>query len=248
MRHDQLFHAIYGALHQQQCGICAQALRGVQRFLDGYMYERVNDPWSRSELINARGFCNTHAWQLTQGFDSASGLTILYHHLLTEFIDAFARSIAAAPVSSGGRRMLALLGGQSHPGAREIREWLAPRTPCPACTDQWETESRYTWSAAQALPDHDFRARYEGSLGLCVRHLAAVMDLTTSASDLDWLTQTEQHIIRTLLQDLSEFWRKHDYRFRHEPITTGEATSWTRALHKYVGAPGLVWPDGSSRA
>jgi hypothetical protein len=50
-----------------------------------------------------------------------------------------------------------------------------------------------------------------------------------------------------LLRDLSEFWRKHDYRFRHEPITTGEATSWKRVLHKYVGAPGLVWPDGSSR-
>jgi hypothetical protein len=53
MRGDQLFHAICKALSPQECGVCAQALDGIKRFLDGYMYERVNDPWSRAELIDA---------------------------------------------------------------------------------------------------------------------------------------------------------------------------------------------------
>jgi hypothetical protein len=246
MRRDQLFHAVYGALSAQECGICAQVLVGTQRFLDAYMYERINDPWSRSELIDARGFCNAHAWQLTQGFDSASGLTILYHHLLQEFLDAFTRITEQGLVPAGGRRMLSILGNQHSPAAQEVKGWLAPRTLCPACADQRDTEERYTWAAAQALSDDDFRARYESGIGFCFRHLTAVMDQAPSASDLEWLTQAERHIMETLLRDLSEFWRKHDYRFRHEPISPGEATSWKRVLHKYVGAPGLARSGGAA--
>ncbi|MDR7417647.1 MAG: DUF6062 family protein [Armatimonadota bacterium] len=247
MRRDQLFHAVYQALDAERCGICAQALNGVQRFLDSFMYERVTDSWTREEFIRARGFCNTHAWQLARGLTNASGLTILYHHLLHDFVEAYRRMVAAAPVSPAGRSMAALFGGRPEPRAREIGDWLAPRASCPACADQRETESRYAWAAAHALSDPDFRARYETSLGFCLRHLTKVLELATSAPDVEWLTAAEQRIAESLLQDLSEFWRKHDYRFHHEPISTGEATSWTRVLHKWTGAPGLVWPEQAPR-
>ena len=44
-----------------------------------------------------------------------------------------------------------------------------------------------------------------------------------------------------LIHGLSEFWRKHDYRFHHEAITDAEAASWKRVVYKFVGAPGMVW-------
>ncbi len=50
MQRDQLFHAVYEALSPGHCAVCQVSLEGVQRFLDGFMYERVNDPWSRERL------------------------------------------------------------------------------------------------------------------------------------------------------------------------------------------------------
>jgi hypothetical protein len=39
----------------------------------------------------------------------------------------------------------------------------------------------------------------------------------------------------TLMQELEEFIRKNDYRFREEAMTQQEETSWTRVLDVVVG-------------
>jgi hypothetical protein len=241
MQRDQLFHAVYEALSPGHCAICSLSLKGVQRFLDGFMYERVNDPWSREELIRARGFCAGHAWWLTRIQNSPSGVAILYRHLLEEFRNAFARSVAQRPAAASASGLMALLGNSRSDMAREIGEWLVPRRSCPACEDQREAESRYLWATAHALSDADFCERYEHSLGLCLRHLTALMDGVDAPAELEWLVRVEDVILQGLLRDLAEFWRKHDYRFRHEPMSDAEAAAWKRVLHKYVGAPGLVW-------
>jgi hypothetical protein len=40
-----------------------------------------------------------------------------------------------------------------------------------------------------------------------------------------------------LRDELDELIRKHDYRFRSEPISDREAVSWTRAVAALVGEP-----------
>ncbi|MDR7542699.1 MAG: DUF6062 family protein [Armatimonadota bacterium] len=240
MQHDQLFLAVYHALDWQHCAVCHLSVQGVERLIDGFLYERVNDPWTREDLLASRGFCAAHAWRLTHILDSQTGIAIVYRHLLQEFYDTFITE-AAGRVSQPVGLRLALFGGSNGGLGRSLSAWLTPQRPCLACADQWQAEERYTWATAQALPDEDFRARYASSLGLCLRHLATVMTQTESSSDLEWLTNAERALLEGLLNDLSEFWRKHDYRFRHEPMSQGEATSWQRVLHKYVGAPGVVW-------
>lgn len=241
MQRDQLFYAVYAALDPTHCAICRLCVTGAQRFLDGFLYERVNDPWSRTAFIEARGFCATHAWQLATIFDCATGTAIVYRHLIEQFHQAFIDLTSERALVAAGRRVLS--GRRTRRGtlARAVRAWLEPRRPCPACSDQWDAEDRYLWATAQALPDPDFRARYEAGLGLCLRHLTDAMRQVGKEASFRWLVETERGLIEQLMQDLAEFWRNHDYRFREESMSEGERTAWRRVLHKVIGAPGMVW-------
>ncbi|MDR7484540.1 MAG: DUF6062 family protein [Armatimonadota bacterium] len=241
MQRDQLFHVVYEALDAQHCAICHLCVTGTRRFLDGFLYERVNDPWSRSAFIDARGFCAAHAWQLSTIFDCATGIAIVYRHLLDEFRRACVALASEPALAATGRRVLPRSRARRGSLSRAVGAWLQPRRPCPACSDQWEGEDRYAWATAQALPDQDFRTRYTGSLGLCLRHLVAVVRHVGGEASLQWLLQTERGLMERLMRDLEEFWRKHDYRFREEPMSDGERTAWRRVLHKVSGAPGMVW-------
>lgn len=236
-----LFHALLAALDRDHCPICHLSLESVRRFLWGFLYEGVNDPWFREELIAARGFCPAHSWSLPAFFNSATGVAIVYRHLLEEFRRAFTATGGQQAVGAGGgRRWLPRAGQARQEAAQGIRAWLVGRRPCPACREQWAAEERYAVAAAQAAADADFRARYETSLGLCLRHLASVVSRTADAADLEWLVRTERRLVERLSHELSEFWRKHDYRFHDEPMGE-EGTSWRRVLHKIAGAPGMMW-------
>lgn len=137
MQRDFLFHELYDALDAQHCAICHLSLRNVQRYLDGFLYERVNDPGTRTELIEARGFCPVHGWQLKKIRDSATGIAIVYRHLLEEFYEAFVSRTGRELVSAGGARWLPWATPPNAEAARDIRAWLEPRVPCQACNDQW---------------------------------------------------------------------------------------------------------------
>ncbi len=235
-----LFFAFFNALGPEQCAICRLSVDGVKRFFANFFYERVNDPWIRDDFIGARGFCTTHAWQMTGIIDSATGVAIIYRHLMEEFCAAFVRATSQQPVGTGARLWRPWAATPSQDAARDVQGWLRPQKPCLACADQWGAEDRYVWTAAGALSDLDLRARYEASLGLCVRHLTAVIEQIRRPDDFEWLVQTERQMMEKLIFDLSEFWRKHDYRFRHEPMGE-EKTSSRRVLHKMTGAAEMVW-------
>lgn len=66
------------------------------------------------------------------------------------------------------------------------------------------------------------------------------MEQDRQPADLDWLTQTERRLMEQLMHELSEFWRKHDYRCQHEPMSETERICRTRVLYKWGGGPGMV--------
>jgi hypothetical protein len=239
MQRDLMFHHVYEALDRDRCAICHVSVEAVEKYLWTFLYEGVNDPWFREVFIDARGFCPVHAWRLPAFHNSATGVAIVYRHLLQEFLDAFASQTERAAVGSGGRRWRPWGTASNVEAARGIERWQAPRVPCPACRAQWLAEDRYVAAAGRGLADRDFRSRYEASMGLCIRHLSVVFDQTPE-TDLEWLVRTERGIIEGLIHELSEFWRKHDYRFHHEPWGT-EGSSWRRVLSKMAGVPGMVW-------
>src|SRR5579863_1343245 len=61
-----VYYDLLDACKKGGCPICALALEAVARYLDATIYERVNDPRTRDAVVRARGYCNDHAWQLTE--------------------------------------------------------------------------------------------------------------------------------------------------------------------------------------
>lgn len=68
-------------LQRGGCPVCRVATQSARRYLDGFLYEQVNDPEVRAGLVKSRGFCSHHAWMLTQ-FHDTLGVAIVYRHLV----------------------------------------------------------------------------------------------------------------------------------------------------------------------
>ncbi len=77
MKRDMLFHRLLDALGEKACPVCHICKDAVDRYLNGLLYEQVNDPGLRQSLIRSKGFCRQHAWALTRAGDSL-GIAILY--------------------------------------------------------------------------------------------------------------------------------------------------------------------------
>ncbi len=101
------------------CPVCSLLTHGAEKALDGLMYEQVNDPMTRDRLVASQGFCNWHAWILPRIGNSATGVAIIYKHLLEvalNVLDAARHDSDPAPHGNGGRR----------PWTRRRREPSAP--------------------------------------------------------------------------------------------------------------------------
>ena len=78
-------------------------------------------------------------------------------------------------------------------------------------------------------------AALKSSDGLCVAHLRQTLELTRNAQAFETLVALSQEQLSELIQELDEFIRKSDHRFRDEKITEQERESWRRALQRVVG-------------
>lgn len=97
---------------------------------------------------------------------------------------------------------------------------------CPACAAERKAERSYR-EALETLPlERLAPALEQGRAFLCLTHLRAVRDEERRA-----LFRAR---LEALLDELSEFERKQDYRFRDEPVGA-ERDSWIRAIRALGG-------------
>jgi hypothetical protein len=73
------------ALKQKTCPICWVSQKSVQRFLDGLLYENVNDPDIRRHVTAALGFCHRHAWQMRTVNGGSLGMALLHRDALQQW-------------------------------------------------------------------------------------------------------------------------------------------------------------------
>jgi len=221
---DLVFARVEDALAAGGCPICRIGGDSARRFLWGYLYERVNDPGSRSELVAARGFCASHAWALVALRDTM-GVAILYRHLLQDLAHGIRRAAATRPRRARSRTRL--------------RAALRPRGECPACLHVRTMEGSALHALLPRLERPDVWERLCGPSALCLPHFldaVAVADERTAAR----VIEAELAALDGIVHHLDELVRKYDYRFSDEPITPEEAASWTRAIELLVGAQGRV--------
>lgn len=210
---DRLYSDLLDACARPGCPLCQVATAFVRRYLDGTMYEHVNDPGVRAALRNARGYCNTHAWMLTNERGVVLGTAIIQRDILET-------ALKALEIPPRGRK--------ARQYAKGILRHLRPTAECPACIYRQTTEDLALQTLLKYLDDPQLMTALGDTSGLCLPHLERALELVEDDNQLRRLLQIERRALRELHHELSELISKHDYRFANEGIGD-EGDSWLRA-------------------
>ena len=155
---------------------------------------------------------------------SPLGVAIVYQNLIKNLIEALANATSAPPKAPSGR------------GFRQSRApQLSAASRCPACHAAEEAERRYGLTLLAHLEEAELTDAYVQAGGLCLPHLRTVLALANHAQART-VQERQLAIYRSLHDQLGEFIRKHDHRFRHEPFGD-EKDAWRRAVAALAGEP-----------
>lgn len=214
---SQLEFDLLDAFDQPGDPIGRLAEDAVASYLDGLIYEAVNDPGVRDGLRRAGGFCGRHWWWLSRLGTAAFGATILLEDVI------------------GTVRERLETGEPPQPAFRAEGHWVGHGPPCLACEIEAGAERRALAAWLRHATDPDWEQRYvTGPSALAVRHLPSLR-----ASPVYHQTLAKLDL---LLRELAEFKRKNDYRSINEAMGE-EGTAWLRAIETLRGPPN----DGTKR-
>jgi hypothetical protein len=196
------------------CPICYLVQRLGARYIEGTLNESLLDPVVRQKLLGSHGFCYEHTWRsIDLKLSDALGHAILFHDLIKD-----ARN---------------KLGGYGRVTGVDLADTLEPVTICPACQIEQAAADRIIDSIKSALTSPDFLAEFRQSTGICIPHLRLL--LRSLDSERKAIVLEHQILCLMNLQDeLAEFIRKSDYRFRAEVIGR-EGDSYKRAADVMMG-------------
>lgn len=215
-----VFYDLLDALRQtDRCPLCVVEAGCVTRFLEHLFHEGVNDPGAREALRRSGGFCPRHAHVLRNSGD-ALGVSILCQDQVRLFLSSLDDARDAKRTS------------------RRRTERGDRAADCPACRVQQECRQRHINALIDWIDDPDVQEALRAGNGCCFRHLPAVLDAAKDPAALKLLLDVQRAAVGTLLRDLEEFQRKHDYRFSGERYGS-ESDSWSRAIRAIAGEPGL---------
>lgn len=225
------YFQLYEAMAEEGCPVCRCLRRDTFRFLDGLMWEQVNDPGTREHLRAAWGFCNWHAWMLKEILHAPLGIAIIYHDLLGHAVEELAATIRALEGSAPVRGLRRLF--RRVPAPPALTAW-ARRRRCPACRSLGSFERHYLEVLVDYAEDPEFSRALERSSGICLPHLFLTMAAYPEHPGLGPLLARSLRKMRGLRESLQEYIAKHDYQ-RKEPFTDDEARASGRALELFVG-------------
>jgi hypothetical protein len=206
---------IVEALAQPGCALCRVLAEFEEREMATFAREGRRVPEARSRFHRSGGFCRHHAWLLHRiAVASGKGMPIadIYGQLVEQDLERLRHVRKAGP------------------------EALARTGACPACAAADAALDRKADFFVDALKDAGVRSSYAESDGLCGAHLSAVL---AAAHEADpgvggFLLADRRSRLERLAHDLSEYDRKRDHRYAHEP-KGAEQRSITDVVRLYAG-------------
>jgi hypothetical protein len=202
----------------------------VDAYLTSVCYESVNDLDLREQLRSAGGFCRLHAERFLRQRLGQLASAIVYRDVLNT-----ARKRLAGSNGTLGRSRLAALfsGGRARRDPRSL-------PPCPGCEVEAEADERYLSVVRKRLREPAVREKYQAGDGLCLPHIDQALQADDDGARV--LAEASVEMLGTIVADLDEYIKKHDYRF-HNPVWDGGEDTPERAVQRAVGhrpAPELV--------
>lgn len=214
------------------CPICRMIYQQTDRYLDSLLYEAVLDPDVRAKLKRSRGFCAEHVEMLHRKPGRALGIALIYRDTI-RLLAQLGEKGRYEPETSLRVRFL-----KREQGGLGTANQMAAEQACPACEIAKDSERLYVGLLASHLQDDDLYAAYAQGEGLCLPHVLATLEQVADESSLERLIKPQVARYRLMLNDLDEFIRKRDHRFRDEKYGE-EGDVWLRAMNAIVGGAGM---------
>jgi hypothetical protein len=221
------YYTLLESFEEKGCPICHLLVKSLERYLDGLLYDSVNDPQTREVLRKSKGFCNNHAWRL-KSLGDGLGTAIIYRDILSH-LHTRMKAISAKKLSQYIERTAR---------GRFFRPSRKTAGSCPACLALGMHEKRYLGILTENMDEGRFRSAYKSSDGLCLPHFLKAIKMGKNKEHSDFLIRVQAEKIELLSEELSKFINKHDYRFLGEGYGK-EADSWVRAIEMVVGKRGI---------
>jgi len=236
MTQTMSFYDLRDALAQPGCAACRLRADTADRFLDGLLWESVNDPDKRDRIRRAQGFCYEHAWALVR-ISASLGVAIITRDVLQSLLKIVEEAPFRSPSSLSLRRVQQALGSRQPSAATaELVARLEPRAACPACVWVEKMEDIVLDTLVGGLLGGDgLLAAYEESDGLCLPHFRRALTRVRDRAVFESLVKAQRAIWERLVAHLSESIRKSDHRHLDEAWGE-EAGAWLRAIAALVGA------------
>ncbi len=214
MADAQTIYELRAAFKKPGCPICMMVQKAGARYIEGTFNESMLDPSIRMKLVESLGFCYEHTWQsIDLKLSEALGHAILYQNLV--------------------KRILKTISERSRSNGEQLVQALEAEKGCPACRIEEETLERIVDSFAAALRQGDFVQEFQVSGSLCLPHLSRLLPHLDEKRKGGVLAHQVERM-ENLNQELAEFIRKCDYRFRDEVIGA-EGDSYKRAADLVKG-------------
>jgi hypothetical protein len=222
------------ALSADGCPICTLLVDGMRKYLFWFLYQNVNDAYSRKRLLESKGFCRMHAWQLYQierdEWSDSLDAAVLYEDQLRDVMHTLDSLKRARPAFKPKKRFFRRLSR-----SKSISPFL-PQRECPACEHQSQMEANQIDSFIESLGETEFLEKYQASKGLCIPHFWMALESTEDDNLKAFLMNVQRIKLERLSFLLRDYIRKHDYRFANEP--KGEESRSPRwAIEMKVGKP-----------
>ena len=214
-----LYFELREALEAGGCPLCRLRDQASDSYLHALIYEGVTDPPLREELRSARGLCHRHAWRQANRHGSVLGLAIIYHDVINTLTKTLEDQVPNRRFNRQG-----------------LVKRLGPSAECPACRLEGIALPRTIKTLLAYLDDPDIQTGYRNAGGLCLAHLQTTLGQANDAQART-LAEWQSVVYRELRDQLSELIRKHDHRFKNEPIGV-EGDAWRRAVARMAGEAG----------
>ncbi|MFL7837920.1 MAG: DUF6062 family protein [Candidatus Promineifilaceae bacterium] len=233
------YFELLDACKEPGCPICRLGQRSAQRHLTSVIYDGVNDVPLRATLRDAYGYCHDHAWLLPESGESAPlGIAIIHRDILNTLRTKLGEETFAKERRKTFRAAVAgALNSELSADSPQTFRHLPPKAICPACERQFEAEQLAFASLLEAFDKNDqpMHEALGSSDGLCISHLRQALNASRSQQAFNALVTISSKQLSALIDDLDEFIRKSDHRFREEKISDEEKESWRKALQRTSG-------------
>lgn len=222
------------ACREPGCPVCRLESHTVERYIDRLFYESVNDIETRERLRASLGFCREHAQlAVDKKLGNALGFAIIYQDVINNVLREL-QSNYQPPATRRWSSLLKQIPEQVGTTVKRVLYALTPQKHCLACQQRDKSLHIILTSLVENLEDTETIAALKSSAGLCLPHLKKTFEMVRDPAAIDLLLNVHREKLESLRDELTEFIRKNDYRFKDEKFGT-EGDAWQRAIAKVVG-------------